>query len=71
LSGLLLQHEDEARGEGAREHTVEPRRGDGVRQIGNDLETGCGPLGREGGERVLDGVALEKMEPHGKIGVSG
>ena len=28
-------------------------------------------LGREGGEGVLDGVALEKMEPHGKIGVSG
>src|SRR5215217_5257040 len=62
LGGFLLEHQHEVRGERAGEHGVHPRGGDGVGEVGDDLEAGGGFVGGEGGKRVIDGVAFEEVE---------
>ncbi len=63
LGGLVLQHEHEAGRQGALEHGVHPRRGDGVGQVGDDLERLVRV--RDVGDGVVHGVGLEQVQAAG------
>jgi hypothetical protein len=57
-------------GQRARKHAVEPRRGDGVGQIGDDFE-GAGAVGWQAGQRVLDPVAFHQVKTWVRLGERG
>jgi hypothetical protein len=67
LGRLQLQHEHHAFRQRTRQHRIHPRRGDGVGQVGDDLESCRRALRRQTGQRLLHGVALEQVQPVGKL----